>query len=146
MIIKNKNFIKDTLLSDFFKNDDFISGKLVYDPINKSLWNFSRSSLNYITPGNLSEIPDSKSIDINTLSRNGVRSYESIIWYQDNKYILGTSSGYIILDLDKFNSPNKELYINTIEINELNSNQRLVDKSKNGSFNSNENNIYFLLM
>ncbi len=141
--IKNKNFIKDTLLSDFFKNDDFISGKLVYDPINKSLWNFSRSSLNYITPGNLSEIPDSKSIDINTLSRNGVRSYESIIWYQDNKYILGTSSGYIILDLDKFNSPNKELYINTIEINELNSNQRLVDKSKNGSFNSNENNILF---
>ena len=141
--IKNKNFIKDTLLSDFFKNDDFISGKLVYDPINKSLWNFSRSSLNYITPGNLSEIPDSKSIDINTLSRNGVRSYESIIWYQDNKYILGTSSGYIILDLDKFNSPNKELYINTIEINELNSNQRLVGKSKNGSFNSNENNILF---
>ena len=141
--IKNKNFIKDTLLSDFFKNDDFISGKLVYDPINNSLWNFSRSSLNYITPGNLSEIPDSKSIDINTLSRNGVRSYESIIWYQDNKYILGTSSGYIILDLDKFNSPNKELYINTIEINELNSDQRLVDKSKNGSFNSNENNILF---
>ena len=141
--IKNKNFIKDTLLSDFFKNDDFISGKLVYDPINNSLWNFSRSSLNYITPGNLSEIPDSKSIDINTLSRNGVRSYESIIWYQDNKYILGTSSGYIILDLDKFNSPNKELYINTIEINELNSNQRLVDKSKNGSFNFNENNILF---
>ena len=140
---KNKNFIKDTLLSDFFKNDDFISGKLVYDPINNSLWNFSRSSLNYITPGNLSEIPDSKSIDINTLSRNGVRSYESIIWYQDNKYILGTSSGYIILDLDKFNSPNKELYINTIEINELNSDQRLVDKSKNGSFNSNENNILF---
>ena len=140
---KNKNFIKDTLLSDFFKNDDFISGKLVYDPINNSLWNFSRSSLNYITPGNLSEIPDSKSIDINTLSRNGVRSYESIIWYQDNKYILGTSSGYIILDLDKFNSPDKELYINTIEINELNSNQRLVDKSKNGSFNFNENNILF---
>ncbi len=97
--------MKDTLLSEFFNNDDFISGKLVYDPVHKSLWNFSKSSLNYITPGNLSDIPDSKSIDINALSRNGVRSYESIVWFRDNKYILGTSGGQFWATPDFYTRP-----------------------------------------
>ena len=140
---KEKRFVKDTLLSEFFKNDDFISGKLVYDPVHKSLWNFSKSSLNYITPGNLSDIPDFKSIDINALSRNGVRSYESIVWFRDNKYILGTSSGYIIIDLDKFASASNELFINSIAVNELNKNQKLIDKNKKGLFSYDENNILF---
>ena len=140
---KHKKFVKDSLLSEFFKNDDFISGKLVYDPINKYLWNFSKSSLNFIKPGKLSSIPDFKSIDINALSRNGVRSYESIIWYRDNKYILGTSSGYIIIDLDKFTNSLKGLFINRIAVNELNKNQRLIDKNQNGSFSYDENNILF---
>ncbi len=140
---KAKRFVKDTLLSEFFNNDDFISGKLVYDPVHKSLWNFSKSSLNFITPGNLSDIPDSKSIDINALSRNGVRSYESIVWFRDNKYILGTSSGYIIIDLDKFANPSNELFINSIAVNELNKNQKLIDKNQNGSFTYEENNILF---
>lgn len=140
---KDKKFVKDSLLSEFFKNDDFISGKLVYDPINKYLWNFSKSSLNYITPGNLSDIPDFKSIDINALSRNGVRSYESIVWFRDNKYILGTSSGYIIIDLDKFDNVSNELFINSIAVNELNKNQKLIDKNNKGLFSYDENNILF---
>jgi len=140
---KEKRFVKDTLLSEFFKNDDFISGKLVYDPVHKSLWNFSKSSINYITPGNLSDIPDFKTIDINALSRNGVRSYESIVWFRDNKYILGTSSGYIIIDLDKLASASNELFINSIAVNELNKNQKLIDKNKKGSFSYDENNILF---
>ncbi len=139
----NKKFIKDTFLTKLYTIDNYISGKLVHDPYNKSLWSFSKTELNYISPGKLSNKPLMQSIALNAIMRNGVRSYESIVYYKNNSYLLGTSSGYIIIDLNKLNKKESSLMINTISINALNRDPIYVDKNVSGIFKNSENNIMF---
>ena len=139
----NKKFIKDTFLTKLYRSDNYISGKLLYDPYKKSLWSFSKTELNYITPGQLSDQPLMHSIALNAIMRNDVRGYESILYYKNNSYLLGTSSGYIIIDLNKLKTTESDLTINTININELNKKPKFVDKFVAGVFKNSENNIKF---
>ena len=141
--VLNRKFIKDTFLTKLYMSDDYISGKLLYDPYKKSLWSFSKTELNYITPGQLSNQPLIHSIPLNAIMRNGVRGYESILYYKNNSYLLGTSSGYIIIDLNKLKTTESDLTINAISINALNKKPKFVDKFVTGIFNNYENNIKF---
>lgn len=139
----NKRFVKDTFLTKLYASDNYISGKLVYDPYKKYLWSFSKTELNYITPGQLSDQPLINSIALNAIMRNGVRGYESIVYYKNNSYLLGTSSGYIIIDLNKLNKEESDLMINAITINALNKAPKFIDKQVLGVFRNSENNIKF---
>jgi len=139
----NKRFVKDTFLTKLYASDNYISGKLVYDPYKKSLWSFSKTELNYITPGQLSDQPLINSVALNAIMRNGVRGYESIVYYKNNSYLLGTSSGYIIIDLNKLNKEESDLMINAITINALNKAPKFIDKQVLGVFRNSENNIKF---
>lgn len=139
----NKKFVKDTFLTKLYMSDDYISGKLLYDPYKKSLWSFSKTELNYITPGQLSDQPLIHSIPLNAIMRNGVKGYESILYFKNNSYLLGTSSGYIIIDLNKLKMIESDLTINAISINTLNKKPKFVNKFVAGVFKNSENNIKF---
>jgi hypothetical protein len=139
----NKKFIKDTFLTKLYSSDNYLSGKLLYDPNKKSLWSFSKTELNYITPGQLSDQSIMNSVALNAIMRNGVRGYESIVYYKNNSYLLGTSSGYIIIDLNKLNKTENKLDISTITVNALNKDPKFIDKNIFGVFNNSENNINF---
>ena len=139
----NKKFVKDTFLSKLYTSDNYISGKLLYDPYKKSLWSFSKTELNYVTPGQLSNQQLINSIALNAVMRNGVRGYESIVYFKNNSYLLGTSSGYIIIDLNKLNKTESDLTINAITINALNKAPKYLDKRVAGVFKNSENNIKF---
>jgi len=139
----NKKFIKDTFLTKLYTSDNYISGKLLYDPNKKSLWSFSKTELNYITPGQLSDQSIMNSVALNAVMRNGVRGYESIVYYKNNSYLLGTSSGYITIDLNKLNKTENKLDINTITVNALNKDPIFIDKNTFGVFKNSENNINF---
>lgn len=139
----NKKFIKDTFLTKLYTSDNYISGKLLYDPNKKSLWSFSKTELNYITPGQLSDQSLMQSVALNAIMRNGVRGYESIVYYKNNSFLLGTSSGYIIIDLNKLNKKENKLDINTISVNALNKDPIFIDKNIFGVFKNSENNINF---
>ena len=139
--LTHKRFQKDTLLSGLFKKEEYISGKLVADNNTNKLWSFSTKSLNYISPGKLSNLPEINKISLPNVERIGIIGYENIYHLKDQKYLIGTTTGYIIVDLDKLYDKDYSITINSIINNDVNGTPKPVNKSPAGYFKNNQNNI-----
>jgi len=139
-----EKFLKDTLLTNLYTSRSFVSGKLIAEPKMNRLWGFSNNEISFISPGKLSNIPEINSIPMPYELRKSNISYENIISIDEQHYLLGTTSGYILINLEK---PFKKKYntnINTIMVTDKhNSNNidRAIDKSVNGEFNNKENSL-----
>ncbi|MBJ6368437.1 helix-turn-helix and ligand-binding sensor domain-containing protein [Snuella sedimenti] len=142
---ENQVFKKDSILSRLFKEEEYTSGKLVNDTANNRLWSFSLHGLNYLAPRKLSNIPKIKRISFPSYVRNDVSGYENITHISDNKYLYGTSLGYVIIDLNKLYDKTFEVNINQISNSTYKNTDRsnYVDKTKKGQFKNKENNIEF---
>ena len=139
--IEQNEFIKDTLLSNLFKNEDYTSGKLIYTPKTNTVWAFSHDNLNYLSPGKLSDIPKISKISLSQSLPRGLTGYENISHIDKQKYLFGTSNGYTIVDLDKLPNRNYNISINTVVKRKINSNPDTVNKSENGYFKNTENDV-----
>lgn len=140
----NNKFIKDTLLSKVYNEDEYISGKLRIDKKN-NLWVFSNSNMSYITQGKLSNTPKIKNIPLTKEVRNDIFGYENIMKFEDeNKYLFGTTFGYLTVDIDKFEIEDFNVYIGRV-INGSQKNNKTVknilNKTLKGDFKNDENNV-----
>ncbi|WP_299064023.1 LuxR C-terminal-related transcriptional regulator [uncultured Polaribacter sp.] len=114
---KNKDvFKKDIIYSQLISEDDFISAKLAFNKSNNVLWSFSKESIKCLIPGKLTTKPIVKSLPISAFMPKATYGYENIIHLENEKYLIGTSNGYITVDLNKID---KDLKF-TIQINEIN--------------------------
>ena len=139
----NSNFTKDTLLSNIIETQGYTSGKLVHDKKTNRLWSISNKGLNYITPGQLSSTPKINSIAFPIDLRKGVSGYENIYNIDNNKYLFGTSAGYVNIDISKITDKDYEIAINSITNTALNDSTIRVDKLLEGDFKNNQNNLEF---
>ncbi|TGV03700.1 helix-turn-helix and ligand-binding sensor domain-containing protein [Flavivirga rizhaonensis] len=136
-------FLKDTVLSTLFSKEDYTSGRLEFNKETNTLWSFSRSNLNYISPSNLSNtlkvnrIPFSKSLP------RGLTGYENISFLYNQKYLIGTSTGFVVLDLDKISNIPYEISINSITKHSISNTRETINKNINGNFKNKDNNIEF---
>jgi DNA-binding CsgD family transcriptional regulator len=144
----SEKFIKDTVLSKVYTEDEYVSGKLIVDEKNNNLWVFTNSNISFISPGELSRNPKINSIPLKKEVRSGVVGYENILRFEDdykNKYLLGTTKGYITADLDAFKVHNFKVHIGSLIIgrNKNNNNQAksFLNKNLSGSFAHDENNL-----
>lgn len=137
------DFKKDTILSNLFEEQGYASGKLVSDQKTNTLWMFTQKGINYIKPGKLSNEPEITFIPLSNSLRENISGYESVSSISANKFILGTSRGYKILDISKFEASAYNVHINEININPLSSKKELIDISENGIFKNKQNNIEF---
>lgn len=140
---KSKKFLKDSLLSKVFNSDKYVSGKLVADNNSNRIWSFSDNSINFISPGKLSKTPNINSISISNSLPKGMTGYENISHLEANKYLYGSSAGYVTIDFDKYFNNTYDIVINSITLNELGEPQVFVNKYANGVFESKQNNIEF---
>ncbi len=138
-----KRFEKDSILSNIFQPNHYTSGKLIPDPFHNKLWGFSDKNLSYISSGKLSDTPDITLIPFPQSLRKEMVGYETISYLEGNKYLLGTSTGYVIIDLDKLNIKAYSIDINTITNYTIEGNSFLIDKSSFSEFKNKENNIEF---
>jgi DNA-binding CsgD family transcriptional regulator len=136
-------FEKDTVLSKIYNKDTFTSGKMIVDNNTNTLWGFSKNDLSFISPGKLTKTPIVNKISFPYTLRKGLSGYESISSLGDNRFILGSSMGYIIIELDKIKNKTYKININSIRNNALNSEVVSIDKNVFGDFKNNENNIEF---
>jgi DNA-binding CsgD family transcriptional regulator len=136
-------FTKDTLLSNLIKNEEYSSGKLVYDKETNKLWSFSAKDLNYIAPGKLSNIPKVNKISYPEALPKGLTGYENITHLNNQVFLIGTASGYILIDLDKIQDKSFNVNINSITVSDLNSNYQDVSLFETNTFKNNYNNIDF---
>jgi AraC family transcriptional regulator, chitin signaling transcriptional activator len=140
-----QRFIKDSILSGLFNEEEFISGKLVNDIETNKLWAFSQFGLVYLTSGKLSNTPIIHKIPFPKFFRNDVSGYENIYYLEDNKYLYGTSNGYIIIDINKLDYKANQIKINLISNSTYKKGFKtfLYNKKDYGNFKNNENNIEF---
>ena len=136
----DKTFIKDSLLSSVFDKEEYNSGKLIVDKSNK-IWVFTKNYINYFSSSKLSKQLKKNVIPIPASLTNSMLGYENINQISDSEYLIGTTDGYYILNIDDLSFKNQRISITAVTSNKLN--ERFVNSSiaDNGEFKYNENNI-----
>ncbi|MBT8273047.1 MAG: LuxR family transcriptional regulator, partial [Bacteroidia bacterium] len=136
-------FVKDSTLSQIYNETNYISGKLITNEESNTLWSFSQSDLSMIRPGTVSSTPQINSIALPEHFKSGVSSYESILHLYDDNYLIGTSSGYIIIDLSKSEKKSYPVILNAVSSSTKKNKTRLIDPLSIGKFKNEENNLEF---
>lgn len=136
------DFEKDSALSELFLKDAYVSGKLV--PIkNEKLWFFTAHNINYFYPNSVDNQLELRSIAIPFNLRKTMVSYENVFPLNDDQFLLGTTNGYLQLNLSKVNSQKNQVRINSVQLGKKN--KELVPLSihpdKREAFNYKENNL-----
>ncbi|MDO6759680.1 triple tyrosine motif-containing protein [Tamlana sp. 2_MG-2023] len=141
--VLKKKFVRDSVLSGLFNEQEFTSGKLVNDIESNKLWAFSQYGLSYLTPGKLSNTPNINKISLPAFVRNDVSGYENISYLSNNNYLYGTSHGYIIINTNLFKDRPYQININLISNSTYDDGYKtqLHNKQEVGYFKNNENNI-----
>ncbi|MEN8805202.1 MAG: triple tyrosine motif-containing protein [Wenyingzhuangia sp.] len=142
--VKKDLFIKDTLLSNYTNTDNFISGVLINVPSENKLWGFSKKNICYIEQGGVSEIPIINQISIPLKQRKGAFGFENINGLSKYEYLIGTSEGYLIVNLKNKNRyKTHRVEINQIKNSALNEEYSSVELSSGREYINKNNNFEF---
>ncbi|GGZ78148.1 hypothetical protein GCM10007028_14480 [Algibacter mikhailovii] len=136
-------FVKDSVLSTLFKSNEYTSGKLINTPLTNTLWAFSKYSLNYLSPGKLSDVPKINSISLSQSLPRGLTGYENITHIDKERYLIGTSTGYTMVDLERLPKKNYNVVLNTIVKSKFNAPPDTVNKLEKGFFENSESDVLF---
>jgi AraC family chitin signaling transcriptional activator len=117
---------------------------MINEDLNNRLWAFSKENICYATPGKLSNVPVINKFPLPLEIRKNIAGYENLLEINDEEYIIGTSNGYIIMNVNKFEQKIYDISINTIASNNRNATkQNLLDKDAPASLENKENEIGF---
>ena len=139
--IKNNKFHKDTLLSTLLKNEEYISGKLIFNNKTNVLWSFSKKNLNYLSTSSLSSDQKVNKVSFSETLPKGSTGYENMSHLKEQKYLMGTSTGYLVVDLEKVRSKSYSIAINSIAKSNLDDSLQYVNKRILGDFDNKDNNL-----
>ncbi len=107
-------FVKNTDLSE--KVSPYKSAKMVVDQRGK-LWLFSDQNISFIENDNLTNKPELTTISIPLNLRKGILGFENIQHIEKEKYVLGTSYGYLTLNASQIsNETDYFVYLNSVKI------------------------------
>ena len=140
---KNK-FLKDSLLSlDFFENDDYVSGKLIANNTENTLWGFTDKNIVYCKPAKLNNDLIVTKISLPASLRKFILGYENVTQLNNQIYLFGSLNGYTLLDLNKLVEKEFKIFINSIEKSILNKEKEFINVKTVNEFKYSENNLYF---
>lgn len=140
---KKNKFLKDSVLSNIITNETYLSGKLVIDET-QNLWGFSKENIGYVSINDLTNELDIHTISIPASLRKGIIGFENISPIRNNKYLLGTTSGYFTLDLSLFNqNKNYTVLLNKISLKNTPSANLEIELNIDGEFKYKQNSIIF---
>jgi len=141
---KEQAFLKDTILSEkTLENDAYFSGKLIEEPSTNTLWGFTENNILYYALGKMNNTLKLHKVPIPALVRKDVAGYESLSFLNDESFLFGTASGYVIVDLKKLETRAYKVRINSIDKSILDGIKTAVSLESNGDFEKEEDNLYF---
>ena len=135
------NFKKDSVLSNIFGDKGYISGKLISE--NNKLFAFTNDNISYVQKEKLSPKYELFSIPIPNSDRETKDGYENILYIENDKYLIGTKSGYIVTDLKPRNKNTQIIKFDEITTNSISGNQKHLSLFENGVLKNEENDIKF---
>ena len=134
---------KDSILSDFMEDDHYVSGKMVHDDSGR-LWLFTKDNINYIATDHVTNTPRLYQIAVPDYLRKGALGYENIASIDDDKMLLGTSNGYLKLDLSKIDQTEREtLFLNAMILEKLNGSKEVLSEKEDTQLNYRESAVIF---
>ena len=136
-------FEKDSLLSSVLVGEKYLSGKLINDKEGNKLWGFTKDEIIYIELGKLSNEPEVNSIAIPSEVRKNKPGYENLLFIGDGNYLIGTSNGYLIIDLNKLEKNTDEVYLNEVSYRARQSEFVPLDINKSTALKNKNNSIQF---
>jgi len=104
---KNHDIVLDTTLTQlFFTEKEKLSSILIPDAKSNKVWSFSDQNLRYLGLDKFGSKPTLNNVLLPDFLRNrlGVSGFENINNLRDREYLIGTSNGYVTLNLDKIRS------------------------------------------
>lgn len=139
---KSGNFDKDNNLSDVFKNNEYISGKLNVDRSNK-MWLFTKNYIYYFTSGNFDKGLKKQKISIPFSITNPMIGYENITQISDSEYLVGKTDGYFIINLSDFKVRSHNIILTSVSVNKLSKPMVDLSMTQEGELQHDENNLIF---
>src|SRR5690606_8956820 len=128
-----------------FSEDERPISIIIPDPSTQRLWYFTENGIKYINQSSLSGKMNDFNIAIpNAMSNNlGVSGFEYISKVADNTYLIGSSNGYISLDLTKVYPSSNLISINGIQYGDYQNVSSQAEFNKDGAFKYIHNNLKF---
>ncbi|WP_099546022.1 triple tyrosine motif-containing protein [Maribacter sp. 4G9] len=136
-------FLKDSLLSSLYTEANYTSGKMT--AIGDEIWFFTKDNLSMVSKSSLNNKRVITKIELGESSRNSISGYENMAQLKNvGNYVLGTGSGYILLDTKKIREKRFNIEIAEIKMTTTNSPDnagQLLATDKMGDFEHYKNNI-----
>ena len=132
-------FKKDSTLSNLYDISGYISGNLIRT--NNKLFSFTNDDISYLQKGKLSSNYELFSIPIPNNIRETKEGYENILHIGKKKYLLGTTNGYLVIDLSPIKKTPLQIRLNGVSSNSLTGEQKSLPISKTVTLENEENHI-----
>ena len=145
---ETSELVYDQFLSDVFYNlEDRISGKLLVEPSEGKLWGFSELNVICLEQDAFDGKPSVRKTPIPKFFRQnqGLTGFENLHPLGEEKYLIGTSTGYVVLDMKDKEQAEHQVEITGVRKMVLNASPENVPLKEDSSFKFEENNISFSL-
>jgi DNA-binding CsgD family transcriptional regulator/membrane protein implicated in regulation of membrane protease activity len=139
----SSTFKKDSLLSTFFEGEKYVSGKMISDDENNRLWGFNNSEIIYVEPGKLSGSPEVNVIAISSEMRKTKAGYENVLHLDGSNYLIGTTDGYLIINIDKLEYNSYDISLNNSSYNSLRNEVVSLDLTEPAQLKNKDNSVWF---
>lgn len=135
-------FVKDSVLSQLINEDEYLSGKLIYEKEYDMLWAFSENHLASVVTGDLSNSAIIKKFPIKKAMRTGAVGYENISTLPTGEKLIGGYQGFLVFNPEVLDQNiDKNIQINSISYGANESDFEKVDLTKTGQFDYGLNNV-----
>lgn len=134
-------FVDDSLFSSIKKKQMKNIVRMVNDNQNR-LWIFSEDKLNYITQEKKTNEIIIHGFSLKEIDRKNVSGFEHINVINNNRFLIGTSKGYLTVDLDKLAKNTTSLAITRVNVHNK---KKFIDLAlnQNSSVENDFNNLTF---
>ncbi|HEX8270842.1 MAG TPA: triple tyrosine motif-containing protein [Flavobacterium sp.] len=139
---KTNTFEKDPVLSKVVEKDEYTSGKMIVDESDK-LWIFTKHSINYFTLGKLSSVLKMNAIPIPSSLSNSMLGYENISHLGNSHYLVGTTDGYYLLNINNLKFNRYKINITSVTSNKLDAEAQNITLGKEDEIPYKQNNLTF---
>ncbi len=142
---KAKNFEKDSVFTSLFNNSKRLTTLMKVKEEKNKLWRYVDDNINIVTSGSVSSKPKLTTIPISKNITNMVAGFENMTKIDTEKYLIGTSNGYLLLENPSLNNKLKlNININTIEVYKIDEPKFNINTTSNNIVLRNkQNNIQF---
>ena len=140
-----KTVVDSNLTQLIFANNETPFSLIIPDTNGQKLWYFTNNAIKYIPQSNLSGNLSEASISMPNILRNnlGVAGFENISRIANNEYLIGSSNGYVTLNLTKVSSTDHQIKLNSIYYGDYQNVTNRTTLKSSGEFSYSLNNLKF---